>query len=52
MGLIGIIIGGKTYESCNESYIFTRNLRMIRCGLNILYSYKISFNEENYLDIH
>lgn len=44
--------GAKLYETQTESYIFTRNLRTIKCGLHILYAYKIAFNEENYLDIH
>jgi hypothetical protein len=52
IGLLLTAGAARLYETQTESYIFTRNLRTIRCGLNILYSYKVSFNEENYLDIH
>jgi len=48
-GLLGAVAVGKAYEVYTESYIFTRNLRTIRCGIHILYAYKIAFNEENYL---
>ncbi len=27
--------------------VIFRNLRTIRCGINILYSYKIKFNADN-----
>ena len=37
------------YESYTESYIFSRNLRTVRCGLHILYAYKVAFSKENYL---
>lgn len=49
---LGLTLAAHAYERYQESYIFTRNLRTIRCGLHILYGYKIAFNEENYLDIH
>jgi hypothetical protein len=52
ISLLVAAAGAKLYESQTESYIFTRNLRTIKCGLHILYSYKILFNEDNYLDIH
>lgn len=42
----------KAYEISNESYMFTRMIRTIKCGLHILYAYKIAFDEHNYLDIH
>lgn len=32
------------YDNITESYVFARNLRTIKCGINILYSYKIAFN--------
>jgi hypothetical protein len=51
-GSLAIIATGGIYERLSESYIFTRNLRTIRCGLHILYAYKIAFNKDNYLDIH
>lgn len=41
-----------TYDYVSESYIFTRTLRTLRCGLHIVYAYKIQFNENNYLEIH
>ncbi len=40
------------YDVISDSYVFTRNLRTIKCGLYILYAYKIAFNENNYLEIH
>lgn len=52
LSLLGIAGAAHAYESYNESYIFTRNLRTVRCGIHILYAYKIAFNEDNYLDIH
>ena len=52
IGLTGLAVAGKAYETYQESHIFTRTFRTIRCGLHILYAYKIAFNEENYLDIH
>lgn len=44
--------GGAAYDVLSDSYVFTRNLRTIKCGLYILYAYKIAFNENNYLEIH
>lgn len=38
------ISAGAAYDVISESYVFTRNLRAIRCGINILYQYKIRFN--------
>jgi hypothetical protein len=52
LGTLGLLTLAKVYESTTDSYVFTRNLRTIRCGLHILYAYKIAFNENNYLDIH
>lgn len=52
LGLLVVAAGARLYETQTESYIFTRNLRTVRCGLHILYAYKVAFNEENYLDIH
>lgn len=52
ISLLVAAAGARLYETQTESYIFTRNLRTVRCGLYILYAYKISFNEDNYLDIH
>jgi hypothetical protein len=52
IGTIGLVCLARFYETYTESYIFTRNFRTIRCGINILYSYKIAFNENNYLQIH
>ncbi len=48
----GLIGSAYAYDNITESFVFTRNLRTIRCGLNILYSYKIAFNEENCMQIH
>jgi hypothetical protein len=45
LGFLGVAASAKIYESYTESYIFTRTLRTIRCGLHILYAYKVSFNE-------
>ncbi len=51
--LTGGLIGSTyAYDHITESFIFTRNLRTIKCGLNILYSYKIAFNEDNCMQIH
>jgi hypothetical protein len=46
------ILGAAAYDISTESYVFTRNLRTIKCGIHILYAYKIAFNEHNYLQIH
>ena len=40
-----LIGSGLAYDYLSDSYVFTRNLRTVRCGINILYSYKIAFNE-------
>lgn len=46
------ISAATAYDVISESYVFTRNLRAIRCGINILYQYKIRFNETNVLEVH
>lgn len=46
------ILGAAAYDNITESYIFTRTLRTIKCGIHILWAYKVAFNETNYLDIH
>lgn len=52
LAFFGLAATAKIYETATDSYIFTRTLRTVRCGLHILYAYKIAFNEDNYLDIH
>lgn len=47
--ILGFSISAKAYESYNESYMFTRMLRTIKCGIHILFDYKIRFDENNYL---
>lgn len=47
-----LVGGAAAYDVITDSYVFTRNLRTIKCGLYILYAYKIAFNENNYLEIH
>lgn len=43
------VAGGAAYDVLSDSYVFSRNLRTIKCGLYILYAYKIAFNENNFL---
>lgn len=38
-------LGAAAYDRYTETYVVTRTLRTVRCGLHILYSYKIAFNE-------
>ncbi len=52
LSFLGVATLAHAYETYNDTYIYTRNLRTIRCGLHILYGYKIAFNEDTYLDIH
>ncbi len=52
LGLLGAGVGVALWERYNESYNFTRTLRTVRCGLYILYSYKLAFNADNYYEIH
>ena len=40
------------YDHFTQSHIVERNLRTAKCLLYILYSYKLNFNEENYLQVH
>ena len=48
--LLFTFVGGLFgYERYSESYILTRTLRTIDCGLLILYSYKWAFDKDNYL---
>lgn len=46
------VLGAAAYDVISDSYVFTRNLRTIKCGIHILYAYKIAFDEKNYLQIH
>ena len=50
--LLGFAALAKAYEVYDESYMFTRILRTVKCGIHILYAYKIQFDQGNYLDIH
>lgn len=47
-----LVAGAASYDYFSGSYLFTRNLRTLKCGLHILYAYKYAFNENNYLEIH
>lgn len=38
-----------SYDYLSDSYIFTRTFRALRCGLHIVYAYKVQFNENNFL---
>lgn len=44
LGSLGLIGAAKIYDVASESNVFSRNLRTIKCGLHILYAYKIAFN--------
>ncbi len=52
IGSLAFACLARLYETQTESYVFTRNLRTIKCGINILYSYKFAFDSHNYLEIH
>lgn len=52
LGLGTLTLSAAAYDIFSDSYVFTRNLRTIRCGLHILWAYKVAFNESNYLEIH
>lgn len=51
-----IFLGGLaallTYDYFTPQRIILRNLNTVRCGLRILYDYKIKFNSENVMQIH
>ncbi|CAD8165848.1 unnamed protein product [Paramecium pentaurelia] len=49
---LGLGLAAFGYDEYNESKIIRRNANTIRCGLNILYQYKIRFNAENANDVH
>ena len=49
LGGLALILG---YDALTEEKIILRNLNTIRCGLKILYNYKIRFNANNYLEVH
>lgn len=38
------VAAAAVYDVTSDSYIFTRTLRALRCGLHIVYAYKIQFN--------
>ena len=52
ISILSLGLADKAYEVYDESYMFSRMLRTIKCGLHILYAYKIAFDEHNYLEIH
>ncbi len=46
------VAAAAVYDVTSDSYIFTRTLRALRCGLHIVYAYKIQFNENNVFEVH
>ena len=47
-----LAIGAKVYDEVTGTFIFTRTLRAVNCGLYILYAYGTVYNSGNYSEVH
>lgn len=49
---LGAVAAFLVYDCLTPEKIMIRNLNTIKCGLVILYNYKIRFNAENFNEVH